>query len=354
MKKLCALALALVMVLTLVACGGSGSASTGTTTTPDTTTPPATTDTTPAAPAASGSAADNYPEKAIKIIVPYSAGGASDMGGRIVASCLPTYLPGATIVVENQAGGAAVPGTQAMATADPDGYTLGYNWYASFTLRPQIMDTGYTIDDFKIICGLTTQMNTLYVTTDSPFQTFEDLISYMKAHPGELNYSCGAAGSFQQLICGSMLQATGTEAVEVPYEGARPSALAMMAGDVDFCLLETATCTAELAAGTVRPLASFESKRNEKSHPDCPTIGELGYPEVAEMAANRTVLCVPAATDQAICDKIEAACEKLCQDENFLMLATNVDLVIEYVDGATCTKEIAASYDMISNLLSVM
>lgn len=346
MKKLCGLILAAAMVLSLASCGQKEQSSS---------TPAAST---PAAPAASSTQstgnADSYPSKAIKMIIPYSAGGASDMGGRVIASCLPSYLAGATIVVENQAGGAAVPGTLAMATADPDGYTIGYNWYASYTLRPQIMETGYSMDDYKFICGITTQMNTLYVSIDSPFQTFEDLINYMKEHPGELNYSCGAAGSFQQLICGSMLKATGTEAVEVPYEGARPSALAMMAGDVDFCLLETATCTAELEAGTVRPLASFESKRNEMSHPDCPTIGELGYPEVAEVATNRTILCVPADTDQAIVDKLEAACEQLAQDENFIMLANNCDLVIDYISGEQCEEEIAKCYEMLGDLLEVM
>lgn len=345
MKKIFALVLSMALVCSLASCSKSG----GETSSDKSASASSSAQT----PSGTGSV-DSYPEKAIKLIIPYSAGGASDMGGRVIASCLPTYLPGATIVVENQAGGAAVPGTLAMATADPDGYTIGYNWYASYTLRPQIMETGYTMDDYKFICGITTQMNTLYVTSDSPFQTFDDLISYMKEHPGELNYSCGAAGSFQQLICGSMLQATGTEAVEVPYEGARPSALAMMSGDVDFCLLETATCTAELGAGTVRPLASFESKRNEGAHPDCPTIGELGYPEVAEVAVNRTILCVPAATDQAICDKLEAACEKLCQDENFLTLTDNVDLVIEFVDGATVTEEIANSYEKLGELLDVM
>ncbi len=349
MKKIIALALAMALACSLASCGKPG----GETSTDKSNLPSGAATSNPQTPSNAGSA-DSYPEKAIKMIIPYSAGGASDMGGRVIASCLPTYLPGATIVVENQAGGAAVPGTLAMATSDPDGYTIGYNWYASYTLRPQIMETGYAMDDYKFICGITTQMNTLYVTADSPFQTFEDLISYMKEHPGELNYSCGAAGSFQQLICGSMLQATGTEAVEVPYEGARPSALAMMSGDVDFCLLETATCTAELSAGTVRPLASFESKRNEGAHPDCPTIGELGYSEVAEVATNRTILCVPAATDQAICDKLEAACEKLCQDENFLTLADNVDLVIEFVDGATVKEEIATCYDKLGELLDVM
>ena len=195
MKKIIALALTMALACSLASCGKSG----GETSTDKSNPPSSAATSNPQTPSNAGSA-DSYPEKAIKMIIPYSAGGASDMGGRVIASCLPTYLPGATIVVENQAGGAAVPGTLAMATADPDGYTIGYNWYASYTLRPQIMETGYTMDDYKFICGITTQMNTLYVTADSPFQTFEDLISYMKEHPGELNYTCGAAGSFQQLI----------------------------------------------------------------------------------------------------------------------------------------------------------
>lgn len=340
MKRMLALILAIAMSLCLSACGGSTPANAS-----------AAPSTAPTASASSAAPSSNYPAKAIKIIVPYSAGGATDMGGRVVASVLPSHLTGATCVVENQAGGAAVPGTLAMAQADPDGYTLGYNWEASWLLRPQIMDTGYSYEDYTFIAGITVQKNALYVTEDSPFKTLEDLLSYMKEHPGELNYSCGAAGSWQQMIAGTLFHYADVEAVEVPYEGARPSALAMMAGDVDFCVLELATCTAELEAGTVRALCTFEGKRNEQSTPDVRAIGECGYPEVATIAQQRTVICGPAGLPDDVVEKLSASLKSLCEDENFIMLMENCDLVPEFADSETITNEIINNYPLLTDII---
>ena len=334
MKKLLALILALLMVLSLVACGEKGSA----------TTDPG---------AESQSAAEAYPEKAVKIIIPYGAGGSTDMGGRVVASCLPGFLPG-NFVVENQAGGAAIPGTLAVAKEAADGYTLGYNWYASFNFRPQFMDTNYTMDDFTMICGTTIQCNTLFIRPDETrFNDVDSLIAYIKEHPGELNFSCGAANSWQLLVTLGFLNAygVGDKCVEVPYTSARESALAMLAGDVDFVLLETATYTAELSAGTVLPICSFEASRNESAHPDCPTIGELGHPEVAEVAANRIVICGPKDMDPEIVAKIEAAVGEMCKDENFLVLSAKCNQVIDFKTSAEVTAELHDGYEAVGDLI---
>ena len=333
MKKILALVLALMMVLSLAACGEK-SAETN-------------------EPAGTASAAEAYPEKAVKIIIPYGAGGSTDMGGRVVASCLPGFLPG-NFVVENQAGGAAIPGTLAVAQEAADGYTLGYNWYASFNFRPQFMDTNYTMDDFTMICGTTIQCNTLFIRPDETrFNDVDSLIAYINAHPGELNFSCGAANSWQLLVTLGFLNAYGVadKVVEVPYTSARESALAMLAGDVDFTLLETATYTAELTAGTVLPICSFEANRNESAHPDCPTIGELGHPEVAEVAANRIVICGPKDMDPEIVAKIEAAVGEMCQDENFLVLSAKCNQVIDFKTSAEVTAELHDGYEAVGNLI---
>lgn len=335
MKKLLALILALVMALSLIACGQE-----------ETTTDPST-DSTPA------SAAEAYPEKAVKIIIPFGAGGSTDMGGRVVASCLPGFLPG-SYVVENQAGGAAIPGTLAVANEAADGYTLGYNWYASFNFRPQFMDTNYTMDDFTMICGTTIQCNTLFIRPDETrFNDVDSLIAYINEHPGELNFSCGAANSWQLLVTLGFLNAYGVadKCVEVPYTSARESALAMLAGDVDFTLLETATFTAELTAGSVLPICSFEANRNEAAHPDCPTIGELGHPEVAEVAANRIVICGPKDMDPEVVAKIEAAVGAMCEDENFLVLSAKCNQVIDFKTSAEVTAELHDGYEAVGNLI---
>ena len=339
MKKLLALILAVVMVLSLVACGETKE--------------PETTPTEPTETETSASAADAYPEKAVKIIIPFGAGGSTDMGGRVVASCLPGFLPG-NFVVENQAGGAAIPGTLAVANEAADGYTLGYNWYASFNFRPQFMETNYTMDDFTMICGVTIQRNTVFIKKgETRFTDVDSLIAYINDHPGELNFSCGAANSWQLLITLGFLNAYGVadKVVEVPYTSARESALALMAGDVDFCLLETATFTAELKSDSITPIVSMESSRNETAHPDCPTIGELGHPEVADAAVNRLVLCGPAGMDPEIVAKISAAVEKMCEDENFLVLSQKCDQVIEFLSAEDVVGELKGGYDTVGQLL---
>lgn len=329
MKKFLALALALAMVLSLAACGSKETATT--------------------APVAK----DEYPSKTVKLVVPYGAGGSTDMGGRVVASCLANHLKG-NYIVENQAGGAAVPGTKFVADANPDGYTLSYNWYASFHFRPQFMETGYSMDDFKYICGTTIQANTVFIRNDETrFHDFESLVSYMKAHPGELNYSCGAAGSWQLLIALNLLDAVGCSAVEVPYTSANDSRLALLAGDVDFVLLETATFTSELSSKPfgVNPIVCLEPNRNTLSHPDTPTIGELGYPQVADCAVNRIVIAAPKDTPDEIIKDLDNAVAEMCKDETFLMLSKKCYQVIDYQNSDYVTKELHDVYDDVGKLI---
>ncbi len=340
MKKFLVFVLSAAMILSLAACGataGTASAS-----------PSASSAGTAATDA--GTSGSSYPSKAITMVVPYSAGGATDIGGRLLCSVLPNYLEGAAVIVENQAGGATIPGCNYIKDSDPDGYTIGYNWGAAWVLRPQIMETGYTNDDFTFICGITVQKNALYVNADSPFQTLDDLLQYAKEHPGELNYSCGASGSYQQLICGALQYYAGFEAVEVPYEGARPAAIGMLAGDLDFCLLELATCSAELAAGSVRCLATFEKERC-KSTPDVESIVELGYPEVADIATHYCMIVGPAGIPDEVVAKIDAACKAACEDETFLKLAGNSDLYVEYIGAKECKEYVENTYALITPLV---
>ena len=329
MKKFLALALALAMVLSLAACGAKKEE------------------------AVAAAPKDEYPSKAVKIIIPFGAGGSTDMGGRVIAACLPQFLPG-NYVVENQAGGSAIPGTVAVLNEKADGYTLGYNWYASFNFRPQFMQTNYTMDDFKMICGMTIQRNTLFIRPDDKrFSDVDSLVAYAKAHPGELNFSCGAANSWQLLITLGFLNAYGIadKVVEVPFTSANESSTQLLAGNIDFALLETATFTSALSAGTIKPICSFEGDRNTAAHKDCPTIGELGHPEVANVAENRLVICAPKDVPQDVCDKLSKACEQMCKDENFIILSEKCQQVIEFKTGDEVTKQLKDGMDTVNNLL---
>ena len=337
MKKLIALLLAVVMVLGLAACGSANDATTQAQDNPATTTQ-----------APQNNAADKYPEKAVRVIIPFGAGGSTDMGGRVVAKYLEKYLPGSSFPVENQGGGNAVPGTIMVLQDDPNatGYVLGYNWYASFNFRPQFLETAtYTMDDFTMIAGITTQRNTLFIRKDETrFHDVDSLIAYIKAHPGELNYGCGAANSWQLLIMLNFLNAYGVADLceEVPQASAREVALQVLAGELDFCLLETATFTAEMADNGIATICSFEAARNPM-HPDCPTIGELGHPEVADVAANCLVLCAPKGLDEGIRQKLEDACKKMCEDPDFLAASKNCNQDILFQTGADVTTSLKNS-----------
>ena len=345
MKKLIALLLAVVMVLGLAACGSANDATTQAQDNPATTTQ-----------APQNNAADKYPEKAVRVIIPFGAGGSTDMGGRVVAKYLEKYLPGSSFPVENQGGGNAVPGTIMVLQDDPNatGYVLGYNWYASFNFRPQFLETAtYTMDDFTMIAGITTQRNTLFIRKDETrFHDVDSLIAYIKAHPGELNYGCGAANSWQLLIMLNFLNAYGVADLceEVPQASAREVALQVLSGDLDFCLLETATFTAEMASGDIQTICSFEKERNPM-HPDCPSIAELGHPEVADVAANCLVLVAPAGLDEGIRAKLEEACRKMSEDEEFLKDSKNCNQDILFQTGEEVTKALKASLPEVLKLL---
>jgi tripartite-type tricarboxylate transporter receptor subunit TctC len=345
MKKLIALLLAVVMVLGLAACGSANDATTQAQDNPATTTQ-----------APQNNAADKYPEKAVRIIIPFGAGGSTDLGGRVVAQYLQKYLPGSSFPVENQGGGNAVPGTLMVLQDDPNatGYVLGYNWYASFNFRPQFLETAtYTMDDFTMICGMTTQRNTLFIRKDETrFHDVDSLIKYIKDHPGELNYGCGAANSWQLLIMLNFLNAYGVADLceEVPQASAREVALQVLGGNLDFCLLETASFSAELEVDGIATICSFESNRNPV-HPDCPTIGELGHPEVADVAANCLVLCAPKGLDEGIRAKLEEACRKMCEDPDFLAESKNCKQDILFQTGAEVTAALKNSMPEVLKLL---
>lgn len=290
--------------------------------------------------------ADGYPTKPVVNIVSWAAGGATDIGQRLVANFFPRYLD-TTMVIENQAGGAAVPGTTAIARARPDGYTIGVNWTASWTLRPFILDVPYTIDDFVFIIGMIDQVNFLLVRGDSPFKTLDDLVRYAKANPGKLNFSGGAAGAFQHMVGATLAHKAGFQAEHIPYDGSRPAGVALLGGNLDFAIIEPANVTAELKAGTLRALCSFQSGRVAQD-PDVPTARELGFdvvfPQTQVIVGPKGI---PADRVQALHD----AFKQVFENPEFLKLASNAGLDIVYKPGEVCRQEIIDTIKMVEPII---
>lgn len=319
MKKFLAVLLSVSMVLCMTACGSKTE-----------------TEATPASKVDTAS----YPKKPITCVVPFTAGGGTDVIARMMASMFPNYCDGATLVVENQAGGAAVPGTIYVMDADNDGYTISYSFQANWTMRQHVLETAdYTLDDATLICGIEMQHNGIFVNADSPFKTIEDLINYAKANPGKLKYSTGPAASYQEIVANAFMMKTGVDALNVYYEGARQAALGMMAGDLDFTILQATTYSSELGAGTVRMLASCEAERCQK---DVPTCLEKG---IDVNFSHRSLIFGPAGLPDEIVNKLEKAFEGICKDETFLKLAGNSNADIQFCGHEQLYKETVAQDD---------
>jgi len=278
---------------------------------------------------------DNFPTKPIQNIVSWSPGGSSDMSQRLVSSFIGKYL-GQSMVIVNKPGGAAVPGTTEIAKAKPDGYTVGMNWYASYVLRPHILDVGYKTEDFEFILGFMRQRNAIAVRSDSPFQTLDDLVAYAKEHPNELKFSGSPTASWQHLAGMDFNQKAGIETQFVPYDGGRPSAVALVGGHLDYIVGQPAEFKGELEAGQIRVLCVLEKERIEML-PDVPTAIELGY-NVAH--PHMAILVAPKGIPAERIKKIHDAYKAVLEDEEFLSVAAKSGLEIDYQSGEEVKKEI--------------
>lgn len=288
-----------------------------------------------AQPAAQQPKEDDFPTKPIQNIVSWAPGGSSDMSQRLIGSFIGNYL-GQSMIVVNKPGGAAVPGTTEIGKAKPDGYTVGMNWYASYVLRPYILEVPYKTEDYEFILGFMRQRNAIAVRSDSPFKTLDDLVKYAKENPNKLKFSGSPTASWQHLAGMHFNQVAGIETQFVPYDGGRPSAVALMGGHLDYIVGQPAEYKGELDAGQIRILAAVEKERISWL-PDIPTAIELGY-NVAH--PHMAILVAPKGIPAERVKKIHDAYKAVLEDKDFLAMAEKSGLEIEYKSGVDVKKEI--------------
>lgn len=228
---------------------------------------------------ASAAQADNWPSKPIRWIVPYSAGGGTDLMARILAAHLEKKL-GQRIVVENRAGGSTVTGTAVLAQAEPDGYTIGMV-FDSLAIN-SVLGTQTPYDPEKDFAPI---INLAYVplifivnTKEVPMKTLPEVVAYAKAHPEWLTFGTLGPGSPHEIGFDWFKSMAGIKAVVVPYKGVNPAMQDTIAGQIKAMFLGVAVADQYIAEGKLRPLAVTSAKRLD-SAPDVPTIAELGYPD---------------------------------------------------------------------------
>src|SRR5919108_3760300 len=246
---------------------------------------------------APGVAPAAYPERTISLIVPFPAGGPTDIIARIVSAAFSKSL-GQSVIVENRTGGGGNPGIAAVARATPDGYTLLLTSTA-IAVNPALYNNlPYDpVKDFVPICELVNAPNVLFVRADSDIKTVAELIARAKAMPGVLNYSSPGAGTKSHLTAEQLKLRAGIDMVHIPYRGGGPATMAVLEGTVQVGSVALAPVEPLIKEGKFTALAVTGAER-WFSLPDIPTMIEQGFPGFVSDTFN--ALFAPAGTPPEI------------------------------------------------------
>jgi tripartite-type tricarboxylate transporter receptor subunit TctC len=259
--------------------------------------------------------AETYPSRPVKVIVPFGAGSASDITARLLAEKLGESL-GANFVVENRTGAGGNIGTDAVAKADPDGYTLSYSAIGPLSINKTLFaKMPYDPEtDLEPISLFATLPNLLVVNPKViPVKNVQEFIAYAKAHPGEINYSSIGIGSSQHLAAVQFELATGIKMKHVPYRGGPQMMTDLMKGEVPVTFQNIPTVLGPLGTGQIRVLAITTAKRN-KVLPDIPTMQEQGIKDFNSSAWFGFL--APKGTPAAILDTLNKETVKVLADAN--------------------------------------
>jgi tripartite-type tricarboxylate transporter receptor subunit TctC len=263
-------------------------------------------------------AQQKYPVKTVRIIAPFPAGGAADILARVVAQRLTEQL-GQTAIVENRPGAAGAIGSELVAKAPPDGYTLLVGVTASHGINPALQKLSYdAIKDFAPISLLATIPHVLVVHPSIPAKNLQEFIKLAKARPG-MTFGSAGAGTPHHLAGEMLGQLTGTKVTHVPYKGSAPAVNDLLGGHIDFMSVEYAAVADNINAGKLRALAIATAKRVPGLN--VPTFAEAGLPgfEVTAWYA----LYAPAATPPDIVNLLSKEIEKaLANPDTRARLAT--------------------------------
>ena len=254
--------------------------------------------------------AQSYPTKPITLIVPYPAGGANDMLGRLIGQKMSEKL-GQQFIVENKPGAGTLIGATLVAKAAPDGYTLLVGGFASNSVSPLLFKAEYDpITAFEPIGMFGTAPTVIITYPDSPYKTIKDVVDAAKKKPGEIMY--GSSGNGSPLhMSGEMFTAqAGVQMTHVPYKGGSAHILDLIGKRLDVIFDTSTNSTPLIKGGKVRPIA-VSAKTRLPDFPDVPTLTEAGYPDFS--VNGWYALYAPAKTPAPIVEKLSAELQKVLQ-----------------------------------------
>lgn len=283
-------------------------------------------------------AAENYPEKPIRFVVPYAAGGTTDLLSRAIAQKLAEAI-GQPVVPDNRPGAGGNIGAEIVAKSPPDGYTMLMAPVSPMAINVTLYGNKMTFNpekDFAPITLVAKVPLVLVVHPSLPVKTLQELIALAKSKPGQLNYGSAGNGSSNHLVGEMLKTAADIDLVHIPYRGGGPGMMALVAGQIDMLVGQVPTVTPMVNAGRLRAIAVSGAKRSP-ALPEVPTMAESGLPRFDATAWYSIV--VPAGTPKAIISRLHTELVKILKSPDI-----RERLISEGADVETSTPEELAAF----------
>ena len=272
-----------------------------------------------------GSAWAGYPDRIVKIVVPFAPGGGTDVVARTLAQELTKNL-GVNVLVENKPGAGTIIGTQAVAVSDPDGYTLLMGTFAN-AVNPSL-NTKLPYDpnrDFAPVALIARSFNVVVVNPKSPIKSIADLIATAKAEPDKLSYGTFGIGTSAHLAGELFKNMAKVNLATIHYKGAAPAITDLIGGQIQVMFTTVSSAASLIESGQLRALAVTSAERSP-AFPSLPTVAEAGVPGYA--AESWYGLFAPAKTPREVIDRLNQSAALAVQSEAFRKLGVNEGLVM--------------------------
>lgn len=287
--------------------------------------------------------AQTYPSRAIEIVLPFPAGANSDLAARPLADALSKAL-GQPVVVANKDGAAGTIGTNQVAAAQPDGYTLGFSAMGVVTAQPHLRDDlKYSAASFDYICQVTDVFVVASVSNESPHKSFVDLVAYIQANPEKVTYGHPGPGTVPNLLMRYLENENKLKLTAVPFRGDALGFNALLGNHIDVLMSADATVTGK----NVRTLAVFGDERLA-AMPDVPSTRELG---LGSGFGTPNGLFAPKGLPPEVLAKLRAACATVMKSEATLDALKKARHTVRYLDGDAFTARVAKDSATIGDLI---
>jgi tripartite-type tricarboxylate transporter receptor subunit TctC len=291
--------------------------------------------------------AQSFPTKPVNLIVPWPAGGSSDLAMRAFAEAAQKHL-GQSIVIENKPGASGTLGpAQMAATAKPDGYTVAQMPITVFRLPYMTKTTFDPTKDFTYVAGLTGYTFGVVVNSKSPWKTFQELIAYAKANPGKVKYGTPGTGTSLHIGMEQIAKQTGAKWTQVPFKGAAETNAALLGEHVD-AVADSTGWRALVQSGDFRLLVTWGAERT-KNWPDVPTLKELGINLVANSPYG---IAGPKGMDPKVVAVLHDAFAKAVKEPVYLESLRSFDQELAYLNAADYAKHAADQIEEAKKLIA--